>query len=164
MKPKPLIIPELAVITLALLVRLIQLNSSFWLDEAAQALESQRPLSQQLQLANDFQPPLYHLVVHLLIQFGTTEAWLRLASLIPGLITVWLTMKIGQHLFNRDVGLTAGVLLATSQFHLFYSQELRPYALAACLALASFWYWLQLMRSHPRFFLGLFCQFPGRTL
>ena len=44
----------------ALLLRLILINSSFWLDEAAQALESIRPLSQQLQIQNDFQPPLYH--------------------------------------------------------------------------------------------------------
>lgn len=138
-------LPEICILILALLVRLIQLNGSFWLDEAAQALESSRPLSQQLEIAADFQPPLFHLLVHGLVQVSRNEVWLRLASLIPGLATVWLTMLLGKRLFSRDVGLTAGILLATSQFHLFYSQELRPYSLAACLALAVFWFWLNLM-------------------
>jgi len=144
-------IPEISILLLALITRLIHLNGSFWLDEAAQALESARNLSEQLNISYDFQPPLFHLLVHGLIQINHSEVWLRLASLIPGLATVWILMAIGKRLFNREVGLTAGVLLATSQFHLFYSQELRPYSLATCLALIAFWGWLDLVISKKRF-------------
>jgi glycosyltransferase involved in cell wall biosynthesis len=122
------------VVVLALVLRLPLLNGSFWLDEAAQALESVRPLSQQFDIIPDFQPPLYHLVVHLLTYVSHVNGWLRLASLIPGVITIWLTYKLGRLLANQTVGLWATLFLATSQFHLFYSQELRPYALAAFFA------------------------------
>jgi uncharacterized membrane protein len=151
-------LPEIGIIILGILVRLIHLDGSFWLDEAAQALESIRPLSQQLEIAADFQPPLFHLIVHALIQLSQTEWWLRLASLIPGILTIWLTIKIGKRLFNRGVGLTAGILLATSQFHLFYSQELRPYSLAAFFGLVTFWYWLDVVdaksKNHLKFILA----------
>ena len=40
----------LSILLLAFLVRLVLLNQSFWLDEAAQALESLRPLKEQLQM------------------------------------------------------------------------------------------------------------------
>jgi mannosyltransferase len=151
-------LPEIGIIILAILVRLIQLDGSFWLDEAAQALESIRPLSKQFEIAADFQPPLFHLIVHALIQLSQTEWWLRLASLIPGLLTIWLTIKIGKRLFNRGVGLAAGILLATSQFHLLYSQELRPYSLAALFGLITFWYWLDVVdaksKNHLKFILA----------
>lgn len=121
---------QVGVLVLAFLLRLIHLNGSFWLDEAAQALESIRPLSQQTDILGDFQPPLMHFLTHFWMFGGTSEWWLRLVSLIPGLITIWLTMQVGKKIVNEHTGLIAGILLATSQFHLFYSQELRPYSLA----------------------------------
>jgi glycosyltransferase involved in cell wall biosynthesis len=122
------------VVLLALVVRLPLLDGSFWLDEAAQALESARPLALQFDIIPDFQPPLFHILVHLLTYVDHANWWLRLASLIPGLLTVWLTYKIGRLEFNQTVALLAAIFVATSQFHLFYSQELRPYALAAFFA------------------------------
>jgi uncharacterized membrane protein len=149
-------LPEIAIIFLALLIRLILINSSFWLDEAAQALESTRPFSEQFEIASDFQPPLMHLIVHGLAQLSTLEWWLRLAALIPGLLTIWFTMRLGEKWFSKSAGQFAGLLLATSQFHLFYSQELRPYSLAACFGVMTVWYWVKLMESKKRVSIGLF--------
>jgi len=123
--------------------RLPLLTGSFWLDEAAQALESDRPLSQQLQIRDDFQPPLLHLLVHFELLISRSEWWLRLgASFIPGLLTIFVTYKIGEKIANKQVGLLAAFLLSSSSFHVFYSQELRPYALPAFLASLS---WLILI-------------------
>jgi len=128
------------IILLALALRLPLLNGSFWLDEAAQALESSRSLAEQLNIIPDFQPPLLHLITHAAIQLSRAEWWLRLiGALIPGLITVFTTYKLGKKLFNRSVGILASILLTTSSFHIFYSQELRPYSLAAMWALLSWW-------------------------
>lgn len=154
-------LPEIAIIILAFLIRLIHLNSSFWLDEAAQALESTRPLTQQLEIASDFQPPLMHLIVHGLSLVSTSEWWLRLAALIPGLITIWFTMRLGENWFSKSAGQFAGLLLATSQFHQFYSQELRPYSLAACFGVMTVWYWINLMESKKRVSIGLFLSMLG---
>lgn len=124
-----------AVLTLALLLRLPHLNGSFWLDEAAQALESRRPLAQQLHIVDDFQPPLIHLLVHFAMYLGEAEWWLRtVAALVPGLVSIAALYLISQkHGFKTYSALPA-LLLTTSSFHIFYSQELRPYSLPTMFA------------------------------
>lgn len=125
------------VLILALGLRLWGSNQSFWLDEAAQALESVRPFSEQFNLTADFQPPLFHLLVHILSNISIQEWWLRLASIVPALITIGLTMKLANRLWGELAATIAGLWLATAQFHVYYSQELRPYALAAMWAMWS---------------------------
>ena len=151
-----------AVLLLALLLRLPLLDGSFWLDEAAQALESARPLSQQFQIGDDFQPPLIHLIIHFALYLGKGEWYLRtVGALIPGLISIWATYKLGEKLFSKNVGLLAALFLATSSWHIFYSQELRPYSLPVVFALLS---WLSLLNQKPKFYtllsiLGLYSSY-----
>jgi mannosyltransferase len=129
-----------AVVLLALLLRLPFLTGSFWLDEAAQAMESARPLSEQLNIAADFQPPLIHLLTYVSLRISTAEWWVRtVAALIPGLLTILITYSIGKKLHSGMTGLVASLLLATSSFHIFYSQELRPYSLPTLWAVLSWW-------------------------
>lgn len=126
------------------MLRIPHLSGSFWLDEAAQALEIVRPLSQQLQIIDDFQPPLLHLILHFAQYISRTEEWLRtIGALIPGIITIFYSFKIAKKIFNNNVALISSLLLATSQFHIFYSQELRPYSLSAMIALMSIYYLLE---------------------
>jgi uncharacterized membrane protein len=128
------------ILLLAFGLRLPLLDGSFWLDEAAQALESSRPFSQQLLIRADFQPPLIHYITHFALYLGKSEWWLRLfGALIPGLVTIFASYKVGERLFNKKIGLISSLLLATSSFHIFYSQELRPYSLPAMFALLSWW-------------------------
>lgn len=135
--------PIITVLLIALALRIPLLNGSFWLDEAAQALESSRPLSQQFDIAPDFQPPLLHIIVHFLSIVAKLEWWLRLSSVISGLVMIYGTYEIGKKLWNRRTGILSALLLATSSFHIFYSQELRPYALAGMFAVVS---WMFLVR------------------
>jgi len=125
----------------ALLLRVPQLNGSFWLDEAAQALESARPLAQQFEIVPDFQPPLFHLIVHFALVVSDSEWWLRLMSaIIPGLVTIWLVYDLSKKMFSQRVAVWAAALLSTSSLHIFYSQELRPYSLPAMWAVLSWWF------------------------
>ncbi len=133
-----------SIIALSFMFRLVLINQSFWLDEAAQALESMRPLAEQLNISGDFQPPLFHLVVYVLTRFSHSEWWLRMASVIPGMITVYFTFKIGELLDKHkhkgfSIGLIGATLLALSSLHIYFSQELRPYSLAAMWGTLS-WY------------------------
>lgn len=135
------------ILLIATLLRLPHLNGSFWLDEAAQAMESARPLSEQFNIDYDFQPPLLHLIVHFSLYVSRQEWWLRtIAALIPGLVSIWATYYIGKKLLSTTVGGWAALLLSTSSFHIFYSQELRPYALPLMLASLS---WLVLLNWPP---------------
>lgn len=136
------------ILFIALLLRLPLFSGSFWLDEAAQALESARPLTQQLDIRDDFQPPLLHLITYVSIRLSTAEWWLRLwGALIPGLISIYYTYKIGTRVRNQFTGILAAGLLTTSSLHIFFSQELRPYALPTALATASTYFLLRWLDS-----------------
>lgn len=138
----------LLILVFALGLRIPLLNGSFWLDEAAQALESSRPFSQQLLIRADFQPPLIHYITHFAWYFGKSEWWLRtVGALIPGLVTIFATYKVGELLFNKKIGLLSSLLITTSSFHIFYSQELRPYSLPTMFALLSWWILLSWLKE-----------------
>lgn len=140
------------ILLLALLLRIPLLDGSFWLDEAAQYLESARPLQQQLQIRDDFQPPLMHLLTFVGIRLGAlfglerAEWFIRLLpSLVPGLLSIYGLYLIGVALRKPKTGLLASFLLSISSLHVFYSQELRPYSLPTLWAVFSTWL---LLRQH----------------
>lgn len=119
----------------------MHLNASFWMDEAAQVLESLRPFHEQLNISKDFQPPLLHLYVHFLTIFSQAEWFLRFfAALLPSLGAFYFFYLV----FKREIGEKASLIaigmLAVSSFSIFYSQELRPYALSLFFASLSLFY------------------------
>jgi uncharacterized membrane protein len=154
------------ILILAFILRLPFLNGSLWLDEAAQAIESSRPFAEQLMIREDFQPPLMHYLLHFSIQIGKvfnlerSEWWLRLfPSLIPGIITIWASFKIAQDFFDKKTATLASIFLATSSFHVFFSQELRPYSLPAMWGLLSIYQMLLIFKEKKQKNLVLFTIF-----
>lgn len=135
--------PIFCIIVLSFIIRLVNINQSLWLDEAAQAVESSRPLNQQLNIVGDFQPPLLHYIVHFFYQISSADWFLRLPSVIAGVITIVFAYKITEHLFNKKIAFTVGLLGATSSYHYYFSQELRQYSLAAMWAAISMWYFIK---------------------
>lgn len=131
--------PLLAVLIAATLLRGIHLDGSLWLDEAAQALESSRPWAQQLEIAADFQPPLFHLWLWFWASVNHAEWWLRLASLIPGVASIWCVWSAVRLRHNTTLAWQAAALVGFSSLHGFFSQELRPYMLAVFWATLSWW-------------------------
>lgn len=136
-------------LTISIILRLVLINQSLWLDESIQALAlmgRQGPLMQYA-LA-DYQPPLYHFVgyafTHLL---GYSELVLRLPSLLSGVLTVYFVAKIGQFIGSRKVGIVAGLLAATNPLLIYYSQEGRTYALTTFLVTASFYYFIKILKN-----------------
>ena len=174
-----------ALLITAFLLRLILLSDSFWLDEAAQVLESTRPLAEQLQIAGDFQPPLMHLLTFFWLRFLALFGWDRLEALIrflpsfiPGIISVWATYQIALNFWpktkvdqetvkqSKTIASISALFLATSPLHIFFSQELRPYSLAmmwACLSLLALLKWGTGRRSRLSFIifsiLGLYSSY-----
>lgn len=154
------------ILLFALILRLPLLNGSFWLDESAQFLESARPLTQQLNIKDDFQPPLMHLLTFLSIRVGNifglgqTEWWLRIIpSLIPGILTIWALYHLALKLTNRKIAMLSSLFMATSSFHIFYSQELRPYSLPALWGILATWQMLVLIKNKAKKPLVLFIIF-----
>lgn len=133
----------LLIILLAIVLRLVNLNQSFWLDEAAQMIESSRSFREQIDISADFHPPLYHFLLHFWIKFGNSEIFARLPSVLIGVISVYLIYGLALKLNLKKAALPAALLLAVSPYHIYYSQEVRPYMLFAFLSLLSTFFWLK---------------------
>lgn len=136
------------ILILAFLLRIYNLNQSFWIDEAAQVIESSRGFSQQFQLAADFHPPLYHLLLFFWMKIGISEIWVRLLSVLFGIGSIITVYKTGALLGNKKAGLIASFFLSISPYHIWYSQETRPYMLFVFVSLLStyfivkrHWFW-----------------------
>lgn len=115
------------VLLLGLILRLVNLNQSFWLDEAAQVIESSRPLTEQFDLASDFHPPLFHLLLHFWMYLGQSEVGIRLFSVGLGLISVFILYKLVRFNLSEKIALVSTLLFSTNPYHIWYSQEARPY-------------------------------------
>lgn len=141
------------ILVLALVLRLVLVNQSLWLDEAIEALALMGRQGPLLSYAlADYQPPLYHFLGYAITRlFGYSEIALRLPSLIAGVLTVYFVVKIGQFIGSRKTGIVAGLLAATNPLLIYYSQEGRTYALTTFFVTASFYYFIQLLKQKTRF-------------
>jgi hypothetical protein len=105
----------------------------FWLDEAFSFYMVTTPHFAG-NLLTDNTPPLYYLLLRPWSMLaGESEAGLRLLSAALGVAFVGVVIGLGRELFDRRVGLLAGLAAALSPIHVYYSQEARVYALLALL-------------------------------
>ena len=120
----------------ALVMRLISLNQSLWMDEAISAtvVKNYNLLEIITKFAPaDTHPPLYYLLLRFWSGlFGLSEISLRLPSVIFAVMTVYVVYKIGLIYFKK-VAIWTSVLLATAPLHIYYSQEARMYSLSTLL-------------------------------
>lgn len=143
------------VLLAALILRLISLTQSLWLDEAISftAVKNYHFWEIITKFApGDVHPPLYYLLLKLWTDiFGYSEISLRFPSVIAGVIAVFLVIRIGEKLFNRKIGLLAGLFLAVNPLAIYYSQEARMYSLVLLTVLLTIftflrkkWFWFYL--------------------
>ncbi len=126
----------LLILVIGLILRLISLNQSLWLDEATSALVAKMSVKEIFSgfLPGDFHPPFYYLLLKYWSDiFGFSEISLRIPSVLFGIATIYIVYLIGREVVNRNAGLAASGLLATSGLAIYYSQEARMYSMAAFL-------------------------------
>lgn len=122
-------------------LRMINLNQSLWLDEAAQAVMSSKSVGEiWFARQSDFHPPLFYIMAHYWIQISRFEVWLRLLPVIFGLISILAIYFAAYRITDKKwVGVVAAFLLAINPFHIYYSQEFRTYSLMMLLSIFSMW-------------------------
>ena len=76
----------------------------------------------------EFQPPLYYILVHSFLGFGHSDEAARLTCVIAGTLTIPAMYCLGRRLLDRPTGLVGALLLAVSVYHIEYSQQIRNYA------------------------------------
>lgn len=131
---------------MAVILRLVSLNQSLWLDEATSANVAVMSLPAFFNkfIPADFHPPLYYLFLMGWSRvFGISEISLRIPSVIFGVATVYFVYLIAKKLFDIKTAFIAGVLSATSGLLIYYSQEARMYSLTALLVSMLFYFFLE---------------------
>lgn len=133
------------ILLFAFLIRLYRLGAeSLWMDEGYSFHFASLPLSQMLQelVAIDKHPPLYYLVLHCFLFLGKSEFFLRLPSVIFGVISIYLIYLLGEELYDRNIGNLASLFLALSSLHVLLSRDARMYTISSMfLAIAIYGFW-----------------------
>lgn len=102
-------------------------------------------------LNSDQHPPLYFYCIHFLFKiFGYTPVVARLFSALIGIITIYAMYKLGKEMFNKEVGIISSVLIAVNPFHIYHSQEARPYTMLCLFTILSFFYLIRFIRIPSR--------------
>ncbi len=136
------------VILLASLFRLYNLGEhSLWFDEAVSVCNVRSILrlppfedwGLSYSLTRDRLPPLYSFLIMPFYYLSQSTWVMRLASVVWGIASIPLVYYFGARLFNKKIGLVGALLLAFSPFHVYYSQELRPYSLFLFLSTLIFY-------------------------
>lgn len=130
-------------------IRLVNLDQSLWLDEGASVMFARLPFSQFFNsLKGDFHPPTYYLILRFVRSiFGDNIINYRLFSVVVGSLTVvffasllksiFLNTSLGRGRFRLPLYFAGGLLMALNPLHVYYSQEVRMYALSALLSVVS---------------------------
>lgn len=126
-------------LVLAGFLRFYWLDSQLWLDEISALHGYRKPFLEILTTFPGYFPnPLYELLAHAsLVLLGDTALAIRLPAAIFGVGGVLIFYRLACRLSGRGEGLLAGVLMAVSYHHIFFSQNARGYTAYLFFALAT---------------------------
>ncbi|MBX2999733.1 MAG: glycosyltransferase family 39 protein [Caldilineaceae bacterium] len=128
-------------------LRLYQLGAqSLWYDETVSVYLARQSIPELIaHTARDIHPPGYYLLLHVwqtLTQptpIHGLEFLYTWPSLFAGMLLLPLIYALGRKLFDPALALIALWLTAVHPYHLWYSQEVRMYTVAAFLGLLCLW-------------------------
>jgi len=137
----------------ALILRLLNLNSDLWIDEVLTLLDFVRkPLGE---IVVSFPSQNQHMLFSILARFSTNifgeNPWaLRLPSVLFGVISIWAFFFMCRSLLNTGTALLGSTLLTVSYHHIWFSQNARGYMGLLLFTLLATWCWLEGIRSNER--------------
>lgn len=143
----------ISIILLSIALRFYHVDyQSLWLDEIHTVIESNPSLSLpetfEALYASDPHPPLYFLFIKGLFSlFGSSSLVARGFSALLGVLGVWAIYLLGKELYGKKTGLYAALLLSVNYFHIFYSQDARPYPLLFLTTTISFFFLVKFIRT-----------------
>jgi mannosyltransferase len=153
--PDPIL---LALLGVALAMRLYRLGEGLWLDEILTLANYARlPFGEIVTTFRDQnQHFLFTLLAHTSMEIFGESAWaFRLPSALMGVAAVWALYSLAIQLVDRREALISSALLAFSYHHLWFSQNARGYSAVLFLAIYSSSLLLRGLRTgDPRIWLG----------
>lgn len=76
---------------------------------------------------------------------GTSEFWMRLPFALCGILSIWITYRLGRKWINENSGVIAAAFLAVLYFPVIHSELARPYSPGLLFALLVGWYYLKVL-------------------
>jgi uncharacterized membrane protein len=137
-------------------LRLYKLNAqSLWTDEIFSYIGASHTISKIF-----FEPdvnltiqPLYYSIAHFFVRpIENQEAIFRLPSVVFGSFSIIVFFLIAQNWIGRGGAILSAMMLAISPFHIWYSQEARPYAMLMFAGLLSILFLQKLLNNEENFF------------
>lgn len=138
------------IVAVALIARLITVDSGYWVDEMYALRSSFRlpGLGVFTTFLGDTHHPLYSVFGRMaLLLFGESPWSVRLPAVLFGVAAIPATYAVARLVASRREALLASLLLAVSYHHVWFSQNARGYTLIALLALLSTWALVRLLEA-----------------
>lgn len=155
------------ILILGLILRVVNLNQSLWLDESINILAAKNNTLLDFIFVypiGDFHPPLYFLLIWLWTHiFGFTEISSRSLSVLFGIFAVYILYLLVKDVFNKKIALVSSLLLTTSPLIIYYSQEARMYSLDVFASVFCFYGFVKLLK-HQKYGLPIYIFSVGITL
>jgi mannosyltransferase len=136
------------IVAVALVARLITIDSGYWVDEIYALRASFRlpGMGVFTTFLGDTHHPLYSVFGRIaLLLFGESPWSVRLPAVLFGVAAIPATYVVARLVASRREALLASLLLAVSYHHVWFSQNARGYTLIALLALLSTWALVKLL-------------------
>lgn len=134
----------LGIILLGVVLRLYNLTAkALWYDEISTISIAEKSLGFILQPFSSYKSAFVILLKIWIGIFGTSIFATRLLPALFGIVSIFLTFRIGKDLFNSRVGLIASFLFSTSSFHIYHSQQVKQYTVLLFLVLLSTFYFVK---------------------
>jgi hypothetical protein len=128
---------------------------SMWWDEVLVPLICRFPCASILEWLRNIEvhPPLYYLLTKLVMSADSSDLSLRLLSVGPGVLSIYIIYQIGKDLFGSVTGLMSAGFLAVNPYAVWLSRLVRPYSLFLFFFLLSLWFLEKWIRHGNRKFL-----------
>lgn len=124
---------------------------SMWLDELLSITHSAPDggIAEPIRFAmtRDGSPPLFNILLWIWRStFGTAEYPAKVLPALFGILGVLSMFFFGKELFSVKEGIYASLVTAILPFHIYYSQELRPYSLLFLLCVLSYYLLIKFLK------------------
>ena len=136
----------IALTAIALVLRLVGLNTCLWLDEILTMVRFARPPLGQIvsSFPNQNQHMLYSVLAHVCLRLFGEQAWaLRLPSVLFGVGSLWTLFPLGRRVAGTREALLACALMTVSYHHIWFSQNARGYMGLLFFTNLATWLWLE---------------------
>jgi len=129
---------------------------SFFSDEVFIVKTVQNPLSSLFAIDAPHGPLPFYILHFWSKLFGSSEFWIRMPSVLFGVLTCYLIYKITVELTDKRTALIAATLAALSPFLILYDQTARWYSLFTLTSMASVYFLISYMKANRLYRLLLF--------